>query len=314
MARDNNFGKQDQYTIKDSAPTAFAKSDTREDKLSASTPVRQGVQDPSRGLSISGQGKPAHTSSNRDTATALNQQHTFKALPSSGLVIAGKSSTAQQSKPKDKPHRQQKQQHNGTARKRANSSASLEIVGAAPQPKPRHQRQHQPASTKAANIGCGVSISGTAQPAPASKLDANLPLTHVQQEAGDGADAKRLKISGERKKRSLFGYRMESMLMHNAVSNNNHSISSHEPQGQPRAADNVKTVVMDVNSPVAMQTTPTQCHVGLASTAPTNDSSGRELKIARGATSKPGTMREDAGHGSNIDAAPFSLRIANSSA
>ncbi|KAJ2810968.1 hypothetical protein H4S07_002359, partial [Coemansia furcata] len=270
---DNNFGKQDQYTIKDSAPTAFAKSNARKDKLSVPTPVRQGVQDPSRGLSISGQGKSAQTCSNRDTATALNQQHTFRAPPSSGLVIAGKSSTTKQSKPKDKPYRQQKQQHNGTARKRANSSASLEIVGAAPQPKSRHQRQHQPASTKAANIGSEVSISGTAQPAPASKLDANLPPTHVQQEAGNGADAKRLKISGERKKRSLFGYRMESMLMHNAVSSNNHSASSHEPQGQPRAADNVKAVAMDVNSPVVMQTTPTQCPVGLASTAPTNDSS-----------------------------------------
>ncbi|KAJ2058557.1 hypothetical protein GGI17_004969 [Coemansia sp. S146] len=325
MTGTNNFNQQDQYTIKASASKASAETSTPEDNCSVPTPAHQRIQDPVRGLSISGQSKSALKSSSDDTATGFKrsqaQQQASKASPSIGLVIAGQGSSASQSKPKDKPPQQQhsKRQPDEVSRKRASSSATLEIVGAAPQPKSRHQHQHRPAPTKPANISGGgfVSISGTAETPPASKFDMNLPPSHMQQEASDGAGAKRLKISGGRKKRSLFGYRMEALLL----MDNDHSASSHEPQSQPRAVDSAKTAAHVDNSPptsgqsaVVMQTTPEQRPVGLAiasahtNTAESKDNGNDELRIARSATGIPG-MDQRSNH-----AAPYSLRIANSSA
>ncbi|KAJ2881175.1 hypothetical protein H4R27_004255 [Coemansia aciculifera] len=324
MTGTNNFSQQDQYTIKASASKASTETSTREDTRSAPSPTQQSIQDLDRGLSISGQSKSALKNSSDDTATGFKrsqaQQQASKVSPSIGLVIAGQSSSTQQSKPKDKSPQQQhsKGQPDEVSRKRASSSATLEIVGAAPQPKSRHQQQHRPAPTKPANISGGgfVSISGTAETPPASKLDVILPPSHTQQEASDGADAKRLKISGGRKKRSLFGYRMEALLM-----DNNRSASYHELQSQPRAVDSAKTADYIDNSPptsgqstVVIQTTPEQRPVGLAiasthtSTAVSNDSDENELIIARSATGIPGTDQR------SNHAAPYSLRIANSSA
>ncbi|KAJ1911425.1 hypothetical protein GGI13_001156 [Coemansia sp. RSA 455] len=326
MTEGNKFSKQDEYTIKASASKASAETDLCEDSRSVPTLAHQSIQDPGRGLPISGQGKLARKRSCDDTTAGFRRpqahQQASKALPGNGLVIAGQSSSTQQSQPKDKLHQpHSKGQTDGVNRKRASSSGTLEIVGAASQPK--SQQQPRPTPTKSANISRDgvVSISGTAETPAASKLDMSLPPSHAQQEASDEADAKRLRISGGRKKRSLFGYRMEAILMDNAATSNNRSASSHEPHSLPRAADSSKTAAhvdkppsASGQSTVALQTTPETRPVGIttasthSSTVVNNDSGGNELRIARSATSMPG-----ADQGSN-KAAPFFLRIANSSA
>ncbi|KAJ2350440.1 hypothetical protein GGH91_000128 [Coemansia sp. RSA 2671] len=152
-------------------------------------------------------------------------------------------------------------------RKRASSSATLEIVGAAPQPK---QRQSQPEPAITANGGGGVSISGTAE-GTASKLDMALPPSHAQEENTDGSSAKRLKISGERKKRSIFGYRMEALLTDSAAGNR-------RPAGSPEQKSQTEAVGLAIAS------------TRTSAAASNGDGAGR-LRIARSAADVPETVR-----------------------
>ncbi|KAJ2504646.1 hypothetical protein IWW47_002425 [Coemansia sp. RSA 2052] len=318
MAGGSSFNNQSQYTIRASAPTVAAGATARDNKR----PAQQIFPDQSRGLSISGQSKPAHKSPGNDMAGGRRLQHhqyESKALPSHELAIAGKSKVAQkqsQSKPRDIA--QSQCLLDLTSRKRASSFATLDIVGAAPQAKPQSLKS---VSIKAAKAkGGGVSISGAAATATeeqaaakvttaTSKVDMNLPLAPTRQTDREGADAKRIKLTGGRKQRSLFGYHMETMLMNRSVSNN----GSHTLTSQPRATDcptpaSSKQNRSTAEPAAALQTAPGQHSSGSAHTGAVISNSSGELKIARSACDLPGAESEVA------NAAPHTLRIANISA
>ncbi|KAJ2643601.1 hypothetical protein GGF44_001094 [Coemansia sp. RSA 1694] len=278
MAGGSSFNNQSQYTIRASAPTVAAGATARDNKR----PAQQIFPDQSRGLSISGQSKPAHKSPGNDMAGGRRLQH---------------------------------HQYD---RKRASSFATLDIVGAAPQAKPQSLKS---VSIKAAKAkGDGVSISGAAATATeeqaaakvttaTSKVDMNLPLAPTRQTDREGADAKRIKLTGGRKQRSLFGYHMETMLMNRSVSNN----GSHALTSQPRAADSPTPASSMQNQPTAesaaaLQAAPGQHSSGSAHTGAVISNSSGELKIARSACDLPGAESEVA------NAAPHTLRIANISA